>query len=204
MTLRRTMGWLVVAVAMTAPGAASALDLQIEGFYGLERPPENSFSAAVSSTGSASDLFNSSLQLAGGDVLLNLGGLELGAIIDATFGHDTASQTAIGGLGGFAFAAGGAKIDLLGEAGGHRYGNFASNPDIVTSSSSSEWLAYVGLRPGISFKLGGALTLGLWGFVRWDVTSQNVPVTVGNAGSAGSYKLGGTTIGATARLGFGL
>lgn len=204
--LRRIL-LVAAAVAIVAPAAASAIDLQLEGFYGLERPPSTSFSAAVSgagNTGSASGLFNSSLQLAGGDVLLNLDGLELGAIIDATFGNDTASQTALGALGGFALSAGGAKVDLLAEVGGHRYGNFASNPDIVTSSSSSEWLAYVGLRPGLSFRLGGPLSVGLWAFVRWDVNSRDLPVTVRNAGSAGSYKLGGTTIGATVRLGFAL
>lgn len=201
--MRRTIG-LIAAVALLAPAAARASDFQLEGFYGLERPPTTSFSAAVSGTGSASHLFNTSLQLAGGDVLVNLGGLELGAIIDTTFGNNTGSQTAIGGLLGFALAAGPAKVDLLAEAGGNRYGNFASNPDIVTSSSSSQWLAYVGLRPGVSFRLGGPLSLGVWGFVRWDVTSHDLPVTVGNAGSAGSYKLGGTTVGATVRLGFDL
>lgn len=203
--MRRTSTWLAVAAALIAPAAARATGLQVEGFYGLERPPTTSFSAAVSGTGSASHLFNTSLQLAGGDVLLNLGGLEVGAIIDTTFGKDTASQTALGALAGLALDAGGAKLDLLAEAGGNRYGNFASHPDIVTSSSSSQWLAYVGLRPGISFKLGGGpLSLGLWAFVRWDLTTHDQPVTVGSAGSAGSYKLGGTTVGATLRLGFAL
>jgi hypothetical protein len=201
--LRHTIRVAVLA-ALIAPGLASALDLHVEGFYGLERPPTTSFSAATSGVGTASDLFKSSIQLAGADVLLNLGGLELGAIVDATFGSNTASQTALGALAGLALAPGPVKVDLLAEAGGHRYGNFAKNPDIVTTSSSSQWLAYVGLRPGITFKLSGPLSLGVWGFVRWDVNSQNVPVTVGSAGSSGSYKLGGTTVGATVRLGFDL
>ncbi len=198
-------GWLLAAgVALLAPGVASA-QLKIEGFYGVERPPSTSFHAAVSGATSSPDLFNSSLQMAGGDVLLNLGGLELGAIVDTTFGNHTASQTAIGALGGFALGTELANIDLLAEAGGHRYGNFVSNPEIVTASSTDQWFFYVGLRPGISIKLGGGpLSVGVWGFVRWDVTTQNVPVTVGSAGSAGSYKLGGTTIGATLRLGFEL
>src|SRR5512142_2785123 len=98
--IRRTV-WLAAAAALLAPATASAIDLQIEGFYGLERPPTTSFSAATSGVGSASDLFSSSLQLAGGDVLLNLGGLELGAIGDVTFGNNTASQTALGGLVGW-------------------------------------------------------------------------------------------------------
>jgi hypothetical protein len=205
--MRRTL-WLAAIAALIAPVTASAINFQIEGFYGLERPPTTSFSAAVSGTTnqpSASDLYKSSLQLAGGDVLLNLNGLELGAIADVTFGNNTASQTALGALVGLGISPGPFKLDLLAEAGGHRYGNFAKHPDVVTSSSSSEWLAYVGLRPGISFQVAGPVTLGVWGFVRWDVTTHNLPVTVGsaNAGSAGSYKLGGTTLGATLRLGIG-
>jgi hypothetical protein len=203
--MRRTL-WLIAVIALTAPGAANAV-VEIEGFYGLEQPPDTSFSSAAGGAANttASDLFDTSLQLAGADVLFNLGGFELGAIADVTFGNNNPSQTALGALGGFALGLGAIKIDLLGEVGGHRYGNFTSNPDIVTSSSSNEWLLYVGLRPGISFKLGnGPLTLGLWAFARWDVTTQNVPVTVGSAGSAGTYKVGGTTIGATLRLGFQL
>jgi hypothetical protein len=193
----------VVAVALVAPAAARASSVRIEGFYGLEQPPAASFSAATSG-GSASNLYKSSLQLAGGDVLFNLGGLELGAIIDTTFGSNSPSQTALGALAGVGLELDAFKLDLLGEAGGHRYGNFANNPDIVTSSSSEQWLFYVGLRPGITFKLGGPISLGLWAFVRWDVNSQDLPVTVGSAKSAGSYSLGGTTIGAAVRLGFDL
>jgi hypothetical protein len=195
---------LLAVVALLSPGVASAL-VHIEGFYGIERPPSTSFHEAVSGATSSPDLFKSSLQMAGGDLLLDLGGLELGAIIDTTFRNHTASQTAFGALGGFALATRFAKLDLLAEAGGHRYGNFLSNPEIITASSTDQWFFYVGLRPGITVKLGGGpLSLGVWGFVRWDVTTQNLPVTVGSAGSAGSYKLGGTTIGATLRLGFEL
>lgn len=203
--MRRIQG-LAVAVALIAPVAAKGIDLQIEGFYGLERPPTTSFSAAVSGTGSASHLYETSLQFAGGDVLLNLNGFELGAIADVTFGNNTASQTALGALVGLGIGGGpgNVKLDLLAEAGGHRYGNFARHPDVVTSSSSSQWLAYVGLRPGISFPIAGPLTIGVWGFVRWDVTSRDLPVTVGSAASQGSYKLGGTTVGAAVRVGFDL
>jgi hypothetical protein len=193
--------WLLSALALIVPAVGSAT-VQLEGFYGIERPNSPSFSAAVSGATNSPSLFDTSLQIAGGDLLINLGGLELGAIADTTFGHHTASLTALGALLGFGLPLGPAKLDLLAEAGGHRYGNFVSNPDIVTASSTSEWLFYVGLRPGISFHVSGPVTLGLWAFVRWDVTSRNVPVTVGNASSAGSYKLGGATIGATARLGF--
>jgi hypothetical protein len=198
--LRRALP-LLAAAALLAPRAASAF-IGVEGFYGISRPPTTTFNAAVSGAASAPDLFKSSLQLAGGDVLVNLGALEFGAIIDTTFGSNTASQTAIGALGGLLLGDETLRIDLLAEAGGHRYGNFLEQPEIVTASSKDEWFFYVGLRPGVAFKLGGGpVFLGLWAFVRWDVTTKNVPVTVGSANAEGSYKLGGTTIGATLRLG---
>jgi hypothetical protein len=198
----RRITWVLAAAALAMPAAASAI-VEIEGFYGLERPPSTSFSAAVSGT-NAPSLFDTSLQIAGGNVIVNLGALEVGAIADTTWGHNTASQTAIGGLAGIGIGTS-VRIDLLGEAGGHRYGNFTSHPEITSSSSSNEWLVYVGLRPGITFKLGdGPLSVGLWAFARWDVTTHNVPVTVGSVSSAGTYKIGGTTVGATLRLGFEL
>ena len=191
----------LLAAALLAPHIARSAGA-LEGFYGIERPPSADFSSAVSGV-SAPDLFKTSLQMYGGDVLFNLGGLELAAILDTTFGDHTASQTAIGALGGLSFGTG-LTLDLLAEAGGHRYGDFVSNPQIITASSTNEWLFYVGLRPGVRFKVAGPMFAGLWGFARWDVSSQKVPVTVGSAASAGSYKLGGTTIGATLRLGLEL
>ena len=95
---------------------------------------------------------------------------------------------------------------LLGEIGGHRYGNFVENPRIVTASSTSEWLAYVGLRPGIAFRItqgSPSVLIGIWGFARWDLQNKDVPVTVAGVDNTapGRIELGGTTIGAVARLG---
>jgi hypothetical protein len=60
---------LIGVVVLSAPCAAFAADLSIEGFYGVERPPSTDFSAAVSGT-SAPSFFDSALQMAGGDVVL--------------------------------------------------------------------------------------------------------------------------------------
>jgi hypothetical protein len=153
------------------------------------------------------DLSESSMQIAGGDVLLNLGAFQLGAIVDTTFG-DGIKQTAVGGLLGFRLGDK-LRLDLLGEAGGHRFGNVLDDPSIVTGSSTDEWLFYVGVRPGIAYRLGSGGTgilLGVWGFARWDVTDRRVGVTVGDATgtSPADVELGGTTIGATLRLGIEL
>jgi hypothetical protein len=196
---------LVLAALALAPRAASAL-ISVDAFYGLTRPPSASFSAAVAGSQNNPDLIASSLQIAGGDALLHLGMLELGAIVDMSFKSDSASQTAVGALGGVGFDLGHLRLEALGEVGGQRYGDFTKNPDVLSASSKSEWLAYVGLRPGIAYRFDvgpAGFMLGLWGFARWDLNSSDVRVTLASAPSTppGTVKLGGATIGAVARVG---
>jgi hypothetical protein len=199
---------LVVAfalLALLAPRAAQAL-ISIEALYGIARPPSADFRSALSGAADDPDLFASSLHIAGGTVLVSLGGVQFGAVADTTFRGNSASQTAIGGLLGLRFDLGALRIDALAEAGGHRYGNFLEDPSVVTASSKEEWLFYLGLRPGIAFRFGEGtpgLLVGLWGFARWDVNEKDVAVTIASAGdtSPGSVELGGTTIGATLRVG---
>ena len=201
--IRRTLP-LVLAAALLAPRTARAL-VSIEAFYGVAHPPSADFSSAVNDP----NLFKSALQIAGGDVILHLGLLEVGGIVDATFGSDTASQTAIGGLVGVGIDLGSLRLEGLGELGGHKYGNFLNNPNVITASSTDQWLMYVGLRPGVAYRFGlgpVGLLVGLWAYVRWDLSTTDVPVTVASAGTqtAGSLKLGGTSIGAALRVGIDL
>ena len=201
--VRRWSPALVLA-ALLAPAAAQAASLTVEGFYGLARPPSADLRSAVSGAREARDLAESSTQLVGGDVLLGLGAFQLGAVGDTTI-EDGIRQTAIGGLAGFRFGDR-LRLDLLGEVGGHRYGDVLEDPAIVTGSSADEWLLYVGVRPGLAFRFGPGIVLGIWGFARWDVSDRDLRVQVGDAGgsSPATVELGGTTIGATVRLGFGL
>jgi hypothetical protein len=197
---------VVLAAALLLPHAATAA-VTIEGFYGIVRPPSADFSAAVSGAADDPDLFDNSLQLAGGSLILHLGVFELGVIADTAFDSGSARQLAIGGLAGFGFdVARTVRLEALGEVGAQRYGDFTEDRDIVTSSSSEEWFAYVGLRPGIAFRFnpdGAGLIVGVWGFVRWDLDSTEVDVTVASADDVapGSLELGGTSIGAVARIG---
>jgi hypothetical protein len=200
---------ILAAAAVAAPHAARAA-VSLEVFYGLARPKADSFSQAVSGTANDPNLVADSLNVAGGDLIFHLGLLEIGGVIDTSWKSNSASQTAIGGLIGIGGDyAGWLRLEALGEVGAQRYGNFANNPDVVTSGSSQEWLMYLGLRPGIAIHIPlgdegkiGAL-VGAWGFARWDLTTSDVPVTVGSAGSTspGSVKVGGTTLGAELRLG---
>ncbi|MGC3996486.1 MAG: hypothetical protein QM767_02710 [Anaeromyxobacter sp.] len=200
---RLTLLTLASLLALVAAPAHAALTLELD--YGLARPPSGGLEQALDGAGKESDLFATSLQVIGGAVLLDLGGLELGAVADSTSGKDSPSQTAVGGLFGVRFGDK-LRLELLGEAGGHRYGDFLQNPDVVTASSKEEWLFYVGLRPGFAYRFdlipkGPGLVLGIWAFARWDVKSKDVPVTVGSGGSPGTLSLGGTSIGATLRAG---
>jgi hypothetical protein len=195
---------MLVAAAVLLPQTVWA-GVAIEGLYGIARPPEANFKASVSGAANDEDLSESSLQIAGATVLLDLGALELGAIIDKTFG-DGVTQTAIGGLFGLRLGDK-LRLDLLGEAGGHRFGDFSDDPSVVTESSADEWLFYVGLRPGVAYRMdlapGFGILLGVWGFARWDVTDKSVPVTVSGATGVapGEVELGGTSIGVTLRAG---
>lgn len=203
---RRIAPLLLLAAAILVPSAASAA-VTIEAFYGITRPPSADFEAAVSGAADDPDLFDNSLQIAGGDIIFHLGLLEIGAIADFSWKSGSARQTAVGGLIGVGGDMGQLRLELLGEVGGQRYGDFTENREILTASSSEEWFAYVGVRPGIAYRFssdGPGFIIGIWGFARWDLDSSDVRVTVARADdvSAGSLELGGTTIGAVARLGF--
>lgn len=204
--MTRRIAPLLLAAAILAPSAVSAA-VSVEAFYGITRPPSADFSTAVSGAADDPDLFASSLQIAGGNVLLHLGLLEVGAIGDFSWKSGSARQTAFGGLIGVGGDMGQVRLELLGEVGGQRYGNFLENRRIITASSSDQWFAYVGVRPGIAYRFssgGPGFLIGIWGFARWDLDSSDVRVTVASADNTtlGSLELGGTTIGAVARVGF--
>lgn len=193
---------LLAAIVLLAPVAANAANLSIEALYGVAWPPAADFSSAVSGVNS-NDVSENTAQIVGGTVLLNLGFLEFGAILDTTVPDTGPDQTAIGALGGIRLGDK-LRLDLLGEIGGQRYGNVFKDSDVVTGSTSDQWLMYVGLRPGVAYRFGSGglgLVVGVWGFVRWDLTDKNVPVNAGSSPSPGEVKLGGTTIGATLRAG---
>ncbi len=197
---------LLLAAAILAPSAASAT-VSVEAFYGISRPPSADFHSAVSGAGDDPDLFDNSLQIAGGNVLLHLGLLEIGAIGDFSWKSGSARQTAFGGLLGVGGDMGALRLELLGEVGAQRYGNFLENRRIITASSDEQWFAYVGVRPGIAYRFSPGspgFLIGLWGFARWDLNSKDMRVTVASADDTalGTLDLGGTTIGVVARVGF--
>ncbi len=205
--MTRRIAPLLLATAILAPSAAKAA-VTVEGFYGITRPPSADFTSAVQGARDDPNLFDNSLQIAGGDLILHLGLLEIGAIADFSWKSGSARQTAFGGLIGVGGDLGNAvRLELLGEVGAQRYGDFLENRRVITASSDEEWFAYVGVRPGIAFRFNPGkpgFLIGLWGFARWDLDSSDVRVTVESADqtSLGSLEVGGTTIGAVARVGY--
>ncbi len=203
--MRPTRIALLAAVVLLAPAAANAAGLTIEALYGVSWPPSADFSSAVAGVKSE-DLSEDTSQIVGGTILVNLAALELGAIVDTTLSDKGPDQTAIGALGGLRLGDK-LRLDLLGEVGGHRYGNVFEGADVVTGSTADQWLMYVGLRPGLAYRFdlgsgGAGFLLGVWGYVRWDVTDKKAPVNAGGGvPSPGEVELGGTTIGATLRAG---
>ncbi len=195
----RLRSLVLASAALLAPSLAFGVGT-IEGFYGIGKPPGTSFRGATSDP----HVFRDSEQLAGGDVMFNITWLQFGAIGDQMWAKNKASITSLGGLLWAKLAAGPVRVDLMGEVGGHRYGNLQN-----LSSNKDQWFAYLGLRPGVAFKLSAPDTpgflIGVWGFARWDLSSKRTGVvTASNVGetSPGSIKLGGASYGATVRLGF--
>ena len=200
---------LTLALALAAAPALAeegwGLDISLHG--GLDK-----YDAVGLRTGLDATDFSSSQQLKdasqsyGPTAILRLGMLDIGAIGELGRPGKTNDTTVLGVLGGINLDLGPLRLEALGEVGGHRYGNALHNSTIISESTGSDWLAYVGLRPGLSLKPGesGRWLLGVWAFARWDVTSKTVPVDLAGTTASGEYKLGGSQFGGQFRFGFSL
>jgi hypothetical protein len=140
----------------------------------------------------------------GATAIVRLGLLEVGVLGEVGRPGEENSTTTLGALAGVGLGLGRLRLEALGEAGGRRYVDALANPEVIRDSDRSDWLAYVGLRPGVSLRLGvnGNVILGVWGYARWDVTSEQVQVTLADLSGTGEYELGGSQVGAALRFGF--
>jgi hypothetical protein len=200
---------LTLALALAAAPALAkdpgwGLDLSLHA--GLDKYDSVGLRSGLDATdfSSSQQLKDASTSI-GGTAILRLGMLDVGAIGELGRPGKTNDTTVLGLMGGVNLDVGPLRFEALGELGGHRYGNALHNSTIISESTGSDWLAYVGLRPGLSMKLGedGRWLLGVWAFARWDVTSKTVQVTLADT-TTGSYKLGGSQFGAALRFGFSL
>lgn len=129
--------------------------------------------------------------------------LELGVIGEIGRPGTNGSTTLLGALAGVGFGTA-LRLELLGELAAHRYGDLLKDASVLTRSRSEVWLVSAGLRPGLSMRFGpdGMVIVGVWAFARWDVTSENVQVTLASGNA--TYKLGGSQFGGSLRLGLAL
>jgi hypothetical protein len=206
-TIARTTLALAFALAASpalAKPAGSGLDLSIH--YGVDKYDSVGLRSGLSSTDfTSSQQLGDASQSLGATVIARVGMLDLGVIGELGRPGKDNTTSVLGALAGVNVDVGPLRLEALGELGGHRYGNAVQNPSVIGDSDRSDWLAYAGLRPGVSVRLGESRTwfLGLWGFARWDLTSKDVQVTLQDGGT-GSYELGGSQFGAALRLGFSL
>jgi hypothetical protein len=142
----------------------------------------------------------------GATALFRLGLLEAGALAEVGRPGRDNTTSAVAALGGVGFELGRLRLDLLGELGGHRYADALSNPSVIVDANRADWLAYAGIRPGLSLLLGErrGFLIGLWTFARWDLTRKEIPVTLSGLGGSGAYDLGGPQHGVALRIGFAL
>lgn len=197
---------LALAASPAIAGEPIGFDLSVHG--GVDKYDAVSLKGGLSSTDftDAQQLRDASFSL-GATGIARLGMLELGALVEAGRPRRANTTTAIAALAGIGLELGGLRLEALGELGGQRYADALTNPAVVVDTNRSDWLAYVGLRPGISIRFGerGGGILGVWGYARWDVMDKDVRVTLASgAGGTGSYSLGGTQFGLALRLGFSI
>lgn len=191
--------FLALLASPALAGADSGLDLTLH--YGLDKYDAVGLKNGLGGVGADGRLKNASTHV-GATVIYWAGMLELGVIGEIGRPGKDGSTTLLGALGGVGFNLGSLRLELLGEAGAHRYGDVLRDSAVVTRSKSEAWLISVGVRPGLSVRFG-RLLIGVWTFARWDVTSQDVQVTLAG-GNSSTYELGGSQFGASLRAGVSL
>jgi hypothetical protein len=198
----------VLALAAPRPGsaAASGWDLTLDLWAGMSSRDVAAIRTRVA-TSTTSELLTSN-DVVGASGLLRLGGFELGALWEGEFKFSSASSAVVSPLLGFAFdPIPWLRIELLGELGGHRVGDLASQEVENVEALRELWLPYAGIRPGISVRLPvtfGRMVVGLWAFGRWDLQRKSVDVTYAGSASAVPYEIGGSTYGLLGRIGLEL
>jgi hypothetical protein len=187
------------ALAGTGPGASWSLTLGV--WAGASRYDvlglQHGLGEVTEADGEA--LLDGSYDVVGGMGLLRLGWLELGALYEGTLLDGDAASEVVTPVAGFAVDLGDRfRLDVLAEAGGHR----------LTSGVDTVWLPYVGVRPGISYRLPVSqvrLVMSLRPFARWDLVKKEMAVQTQSGPEPRTYyEVGGSTFGVVGGLGIEL
>ena len=202
--MRKTLhASLALALALLASpalaGVGSGVDLTLH--FGLDKYDAVGLKSGLGGVGTSGRLEDTSTHV-GATAIYRSGMLELGVIGEIGRPGEDGSTTLLGALGGVGFDMGAVRLEALAELGAHRYGDLLRDSAVVTRSKSETWLVSAGLRPGVSMRFG-RLLVGVWAFARWDVTSEDVQVSLAG-GNDSTYELGGSQFGASLRAGFSL
>jgi hypothetical protein len=144
--------------------------------------------------------------LVGATTVGNIGRLAMGGAVDGTPGVNGDGRLSLALLLGFQPEIDGTRIQLLGEAGRHRFS------DVGGTSSAHQvgpdaWLPYVGIRLGVAriVPAHGMFELGTWLFGRYDIgqaTVTNVSELLGETRT--QYRIGGWMCGLALQVGLRL
>jgi hypothetical protein len=198
---------LALTVALVAAPALAADDsgLDLTLHFGADKYDAVGLKAGTTAVSDAGQLKDASNHV-GVTALYRSGMTEFGVIGELGRPGKDGTTTLLGVLGGVGFDVGAFRLEALGELGAHKYGDVLKDANVVRQGSGDAWLVSVGLRPGLSMKFGPGdmLLAGIWAFARWDVTNQDVQVSLAGGGGDTTYKLGGSQFGAALRFGFRL
>lgn len=144
--------------------------------------------------------------LIGVTALGNVGALAFGAAFDGMPGLFGDGRFALAGLGGWQPKMGRLRLQILGEAGAHRFTDVGAN-FFAYQVGGATWLPYGGLRVGAARTLGqrGYFDAGAWLFARYDLGRETVtavdPGFLGSPGTTTDYHVGGFMIGLAIQVG---
>lgn len=203
----RTLLALAAALALALPrvgAAAEGWSLTLGVWGGLSRYDVLGLEHGVDTVGTqdGKDLLDGDFNAVGASAVLQVGWLELGALYEGTLFDADATSEVLTPLVGFKWDITNAlRFEALAELGGHRISDIGSGTELP----ESVWLPYVGVRPGLSFRvpLGPTrLVLSATPFARWDIVKKDVSVqTSAGPDTRTVYEAGGTTFGLVGGVG---
>lgn len=206
---------LALAVLLAVPVLAAGDDrwsLTLGGWGAVSRYDVVGLRHGVGSLESddGRDLLEGRFESWGGSALLRYRRLDVGILYEGAFLSDRADSAVLTPVAGLSFDLGRlARLDLLGELGGHRVSNIGLSRDFDVSGAQSVWLPYAGFRPTLSVRLPAGpirFVLSIAPFARWDLVRKDVTVVVsdGSAETRNTYDVGGSTFGVAAGAGLEL
>ena len=152
-------------------------------------------------------LLRDGVPLVGATTLGNIGRLAMGGAVDATPGINGDGRMSLALLLGFQPEIEGTRLQLLGEAGRHRFSNVGGSL-VGHQLGPDTWLPYLGVRLGVArtAPAHGPFEVGAWLFGRYDIGQATVTNVSGPLGAETrtDYRLGGWMGGLALQVGLRL